>query len=488
MTKGPNILIIHADQHRYDCLGAYGNTDIRTPNIDALARVGVLFANSFCPYPVCTPSRYSLLSSQYVHQHRGFSNVSTLSPDIPTLPRILKDAGYRTASVGKMHFTPTYLDVGFDEMQLAEQFGNGRYDDDYHRWLRSEGVCDRLDMIDQVSEFRKEAPKEYWERFGAFPSDLDEAHHSTTWIGNKAVDQLDKWEDCYNFLMVGFIKPHHPFDPPRPWADMYDPDNLSVLPGWTEKLIHGDNDNNHFSYEGLSELSLRRVMALYYASISQIDHHVGRMVSLLKKKGLYDNTVIVYTSDHGDYMGHHHRILKGNRMLEPLIRVPLIIKCPSDYLLRGIDSRLVNNIDVAPTLLSAAGLKPPDTMAGMDLTDRAASADYVFAEAGYEYMVRSRTRKLLVHRNAELSMFFDLERDPLEMKNLFSSAEHQSEIARLRSQLDGWPLFDNSVTNYLNREAPLCKAVNVPDGDTGLYSHFSSIMTEAANKPIEATD
>ena len=398
MTTKPNILIIHADQHRYDCLGAYGNTDIKTPNIDTLAKESVLFENSFCPHPVCTPSRYSLLSGQYVHQHRGWSNVSTLSAEIPTLPRMLKANGYRTAAVGKMHFTPTYLDVGFDEMQLAEQCGNGRYDDDYHRWLRSEGLCDRLDMIDQVNEFRKKAPGEYWQHFGAFPSDLDEAHHSTTWIGDRAVECLDQWNGNGNFLMVGFIKPHHPFDPPQPWAAMYDPDRLSLLPGWTEELIHGDKGESFFPYKSLSEASLRRVMALYYATISQIDHHVGRMVSLLREKGLYDDTIIVYTSDHGDYMGYHHRILKSYRLLEPLVRVPLIIKYPSRECSGARDPRLVNNIDVSPTLLSAAGLTTPDTMRGIDLTDKDASAEYVFAETQDEYMVRSKTRKLLLRR------------------------------------------------------------------------------------------
>jgi arylsulfatase A-like enzyme len=128
----PNILILHADQHRYDCLGAYGNPNVQTPSIDALAADGIRFENSFCPFPVCTPSRYSLLSSQYVRQHLGWTNHCTVPPGIPTFPRLLRDAGYRTKAVGKMHFTPTYLDVGFEEMLLAEQDGPGRFDDDYH--------------------------------------------------------------------------------------------------------------------------------------------------------------------------------------------------------------------------------------------------------------------------------------------------------------------------------------------------------------------
>ncbi|MFA7160550.1 MAG: sulfatase-like hydrolase/transferase, partial [Kiritimatiellia bacterium] len=234
MKKKPNILIIYADEHRYDCLGAYGNTDIRTPHIDALAADGVLFENSFCPYPVCTPSRYSLLTGSYAHQHLGILNRSTLPAGLPVLPRLLRDAGYATAAIGKMHFTPTYLDVGFDKMLLAEQCGAGRYDDDYHRWLKAEGLCDRLDLIDQIPEFREQAPAEYWSAYGALRSDLDEAHHSTTWIGDRALEALEQWTGKAQLLMVGFIKPHHPFDPPAPWDAMYDPAALALLPGWTE--------------------------------------------------------------------------------------------------------------------------------------------------------------------------------------------------------------------------------------------------------------
>ncbi|MEM7531786.1 MAG: sulfatase-like hydrolase/transferase [Chloroflexota bacterium] len=478
MKEKPNILLIVADQHRYDCMGAYGNTDIQTPTIDDLAQDGVLFENSFCPHPVCTPSRYSLLSGLYIHQHRCLTNRSTLASDIPTLPHLLKQHGYRTTAVGKMHFTPTYLDVGFDDMMLAEQNGDGRYADDYHRWLRAEGRYDYLDMIDQIAEFRRDAPASYWASFGAFPSDLDEQHHSTTWIGDRALERIERWdEDTQNFLMVSFIKPHHPFDPPEPWASMYNADTLSLLPGWTEDLIHDDDGKSFFDYDGLSEVSLRRVMALYYATISQIDHHVGRMIEQLKEKGLYDNTVIVYTSDHGDYMGYHHRILKGYRLLEPLVRVPLIIKYPDSAHSQQQDDRLVNNIDVAPTLLTLAGVTPPDSMAGVNLMDAEAGSDYVFAETRDEYMVRSKRHKLLLHREYDKSMFFDLNRDPLEQENLFGSEAYQSEIAALRNWLSQFPLFDDRITNHLDDNAPQCRGDNVPDKDTGLYDYFKSIMT-----------
>lgn len=462
----PNILLIHADQQRFDSLGAYGNPDVLTPNIDALAADGVRYENSFCPFPVCTPSRYSLLSSQYVHQHLGWTNHCTLPNGIPTFPRVLRDAGYRTKAVGKMHFTPTYLDVGFEEMLLAEQDGPGRFDDDYHRWLRDEGLIDGIDIMDQRREYRANAPQVYWETSGALTSDLDEAHHSTTWIADRAVETVEAWEGGGNLLMAGFIKPHHPFDPPAPWDAMYDPDALTLLPGWIELPLARDIERSagYFPHVDLDEATLRRAMAFYYASISQIDHHVGRMVDVLKRKGLYDNTFIVYTSDHGDYQGFHHLLLKGNFMYDPLIKVPLILKYPGQADAGAVLPALVNNIDVAPTLLHAAGCDVPALMQGRDLADGTAAGGVVFAEGwgGQEYMVRTSARKLLLCRNGAQSLFFDLERDPLEFDNRIDDPAYADDVAALRERLLHWALFDAPSRVHLDYDAPVIAGDNVP--------------------------
>ena len=153
-----HILIVHTDEHRIDCLGASGNKEIKTPHIDSLAADGVRFNNSFCSFPVCTPSRYSLLSGLPVHEHQGWDNHCTLRPGTPTFASVLRQAGYATKAVGKMHFAPTYLDVGFAQMELAEQDGPGRWDDDYHRYLRQLGLVDANDLEDQRSEYRRGAP------------------------------------------------------------------------------------------------------------------------------------------------------------------------------------------------------------------------------------------------------------------------------------------------------------------------------------------
>jgi len=478
-AKRPNILIIHVDEHRIDCLGAYGNAEIKTPHIDRLAADGVRYDNSFCPFPVCTPSRYSLLCGQYVHEHRGWTNRDTLAPSIATFPRILKAAGYRTKAVGKMHFTPTYLDVGFDEMVLAEQDGPGRWDDDYHRYLMRRGLVDRNDIEDQLTrEYRKYAPKKYWDTCGALVSNLPEEHHSTTWVAEESMKTLRTWSDKGGqLLMSGFIKPHHPFDPPEPWDKMYDPEKISVLPGWTEKCLDRDFKFNrgYFPNDKLTEPVLRLVMAYYYATISQIDHHVGRMVRLLKRKGIYDDTLIVFTADHGDFMGFHHMLLKGNYMYDPVVKVPLIIKWPGSKRAGTVSQQMVNNIDLAPTFCKAAGCKPAASMHGRLLQDESDGHDLIFAESngGRQVMARSRDYKLILADARNENLFFDLQKDPLELNNLYDSPSDRRQVAAMEAALTAWRCKDAKPKSYQDHDAPQINQPNVPPSD---LSHRPAIM------------
>ena len=485
----PNILIIQGDEHRQDCIGAYGNAEVKTPNLDALAGDGVRYDESFCPFPVCTPSRYSFLTSLYVHQHLGWSNRCTIPAGLPTFPKVLRDAGYQTKAVGKMHFTPTYLDVGFDDLVLAEQAGTGRYEDDYHRWLRNEGVFDRIDLMDQVKEYRSAAPQDYWDTVGAMVSNLDDPHHSTTWIGDRSVETIENWSNGGNLLMASFIKPHHPFDPPEPWSEMYDPNALSLLPGYTEESLPHDLafHKGFFPNAELTEEKIRLATAYYYATISHIDHQVGRMVQRLKDAGLYENTIILYNSDHGDYVGYHHQLLKGGYMYEPLIKVPLIIKYPNQSNAGTVSKALVNTIDVGPTLLKHAGCEVPQIMEGEDLellTDDSGKRKLMFAEAGRGsgYMVRSHTRKLLLCDRDERSLYFDLEADPYEMNNLYGDPVYKEEIDEFRAALMRWALFDSPSRMHIDEQAATIQAGNVPDtGDDlqkEMYTYFKGKMAE----------
>jgi arylsulfatase A-like enzyme len=468
-------------------LGAAGNSDIRTPNIDAIARDGVHFTDCFCPYPVCTPSRYSLISGQYAHQHRAWSNHSTLRPDITSFPQVLRTAGYHTAAVGKMHYTPTYQDVGYDQMVLAEQNGPGRWDDDYHRVLKAEGLFDWNDLEDQERPYRGRARDEYWETFGALPSNLPQAYHSTEWIGDQALDIVNNWTDDPQMLTVSFIKPHHPFDPPQEYMDAYDPARLELLPGWTNACYDHDLElsKGYFPNEKLNEPALRRVMALYYAGIEHIDLQVGKLIDALKRKGRYNSTLIIFTSDHGEYLGHHHLLLKGNYMYDPLARVPLIVKHPNNTNAGTQSDALVNLIDVAPTILGATGETAPASMAGADLATPPADRDAVFSEGhrGDQVMVRTKSHKLLLHRGTRATQLYDLEQDPQELTNLAKSNAHEEVVAALVDQFEEWRGWEFDNTPYADEDAPIIDADNARDYDDGhresMQSYYDRRMNEA---------
>ncbi len=461
----PNILWILADQHRQDCLGVYGNRDVRTPHLDALAQDGVMFQNSFCTSPICTPSRYSLLTGLAVHQHLCWNNHCTPPAGLETVPKMLRRGGYETKAIGKMHFTPTYLDLGFDEMILSEQNGPGRYEDDYHRWLRKHGMIDTADLIDQEFAFRRKAPDSYWQSFGALESNLPETHHSTTWVGDRAVESLRHWQGGGHFLMAGFIKPHHPFDPPPEWADSYNPDELTLLPGWLNRNLERDlaKHPGYFPHEELTETALRKVMAYYYALITQMDFQIGRMIDTLKAQGQYDNTMIVFTSDHGEYLGFHHLLLKGNYMYDPLVKTPLIIKPAGSKGEAVVHDRLVSGSDLAPTILQQADVPLGENMEPVDLIAGQGSRDMVFAELlAEDYMVRTRDFKLLLSKAGDHQLY-DLAINPMEYHNVYEHPEYTEVVRDLRKALLDWQLFERPAPNHLDYNATTVAGPNVPD-------------------------
>ncbi len=467
-----NILFIMGDQHRFDCIGAYGNKDVKTNNLDGLAKDGVLYNNHFTTYPVCTPARYSLLSGLYTHQHLGWSNHCTLPKGIKTYPRELKNNGFNTVAVGKMHSTPTYLDVGFDKMILAEQDGDGRFDDDYHQYLIEKGLIDINDIVDQRAEYRENAEKQYWDTNGAMVSNLKEEDHSTTWITNKALEEIENWGENNNLLLVSYIKPHHPFDPPEPFDKMYSKDEIELLPGYTKEVSEVDYEHGkgYFDHRTLSEDKLRTVMTHYYGNITHMDYHIGRIIDNLKEKGLYDDTMIIYTSDHGEYMGFHHMLLKANYMYDPLAKVPLIIKYPKGIHAGQINNKISNNTDIAPTILNCFGLSIPNEMKGIDIRNQEIGREMTVClgmrwdhEIYYEYMVRSDKYKLIITRNLDTYRFFDLEKDPLEFIDVSGDIKYEKEIKKHIDRVINFMLFESLTPTYLNYDEVVCSDEKIMD-------------------------
>ena len=455
----PNILILHLDELRQDCLGCYGNPDIQTPNIDTLAADGVTYQNHYTVYPVCTPSRYSLFCSLYVHQHAAWDNHCTLPSGYPTFPKLLCENGYQTTAVGKMHMTPTYLDIGFSDLELAEQNGCGRFEDDYHHFLMKHGKIDRFDLHYESGLFQLPPEDHRFDDCQCCQSDLDLPFYSSEWITQRALDRLDQWNCDQPFcMMVGYISPHHPFDPPAPYSTMYDPNSQHLLPGYTDQPLPFDSNfgSSPIHPDKIDEKDIRAMMASYYGMISEIDNGIGTILQKLKAKGLYDNTMIVFTSDHGDYMSYHHMMLKGRHLYDPLTKIPLIVKYPGQT-----DSFLSENIDVAPTVLELCGQPIPPTMQGRSLLGND-HRQFAFSELQFGsqtnpkigYMLRSDSYKLLVYGSMQDCAFYDLKKDPFELHDVSKEPDYQETLHRYQTALSDFVLFHALGKVHLDTKAP----------------------------------
>ena len=470
MSTPKNVLFIHCDQLRYDCLGYAGNPDIHTPHLDALAGESTNYTDHYTVYPICTPSRYSLWSGLYVHQHCAWNNGASLPNGFPTMPGILRDHGFDTAVVGKMHFTPVYQDIGFSRMRLAEQNGLGRYADDYHFELAQKGKIDKVDLNYQSQEFSLKPSTQVVDMAQCLTSDLTAEEHTTGWTTRGALEEIEKWDGSSHMLMVGYIKPHHPFDPPKPYDTMYDPAKLTLLPDYTDRPYPWDTryQPGIMDYDKLTESDIRQAMAYYYGAITQIDDGVGQIVDLLKKKGLYEDTMIVFTADHGDYLGQHHMLLKCNHMYDSLQKIPLLIKYPGRK--GAVDDRLCENIDIMPTVLDAVGLDIPATVQGRSLLGENRRS-YVFAEGQYGsqkepcvgYMVRNKDYKLLVRGTLEDGMLFDLKKDPWEKENVFHDPAYAGALAQMKNCLIETMLFTGAGKLHCDVNAPQTTPQSVQD-------------------------
>lgn len=451
----PNIIFVLSDEHRWDCLGYAGNPDVRTPNFDALAANGVSFSQAICPFPLCVPSRTSLMTGQYVGTHGVDDNREGLPADAVTLPGVLHAAGYNTACVGKMHFNPTRTNYGFDTMRLAEQDGPGRYEDDYHAWLEKHGAIDQIELWDQVD--RDSAPQEYWDTFGAMRSNLPESQHSTTWIGDQAVRFLQRAREPF-FLWTGFVKPHHPFDPPAPWDTLYDPAALTLPEGWCERPPDEDTRHGgHFEPTQMTEGRFRKILAYYYATISHMDKQMGRLFATLASRG-FTNNIIVYCSDHGDYMGQHGLITKDSaRPYESILRVPLVVAGVVGQRRGAVDSALANLVDAMPTLLDAVGIDIPNSVEGKSLMPQLMRPGIplrmtAFAEGGKGVSVaRNRRHKLVESDDERFKALYDLDADLGEFVNLYRSQKSAAIKAGLKGKLASFTKRRKPVTQARSR-------------------------------------
>ncbi|MCF7816405.1 MAG: sulfatase-like hydrolase/transferase [Kiritimatiellales bacterium] len=478
-TKGPNFLVICCDQLQSYSLACNGNKDVKTPNIDRLARDGCSFRRAYCNNSVCMPARSTMITGLYPRQHGCITNGTVLPESVPTLPQVLSRHGYRTHSVGKLHLQPYSMK---DSAESTEGWLSGEITSlpkNYYGFQSSDFLGGHVGGCfgDYVNELRKSHPGVYekyqrenaiWRSEGSdktWKLDVPAELHYNAWVADKTVRFLETHSEESFFIWCSFPDPHFPFAASEPYADMYDPAKLEICPTAFEKLGELETLQRRRDFFGklyaFDEKTLREITAQTYGMITHIDDCVGKILDAVQRNGLMENTIVVFIADHGEYLGSHHLIEKADWMYEELTRVPMIWRVPDAvHPGKGSDS-VVSQIDLVPTILDYAGIAmveldmrknfsaPPLTLpgrslkpllsGGFPLEDKPALLEYDedWYKSGF---YRPRTLigsqyKLIVYPNTGGGQLFDLKTDPYERKSLWDDAKYNSIKAEMMEAL-----------------------------------------------------
>ncbi|MGE4490612.1 MAG: sulfatase [Kiritimatiellales bacterium] len=438
--KRPNILWLMSDQHNANCMSAAGHPDVKTPNLDQLAKDGVLFSHAYCNNPICAPSRATFLSGQYVKSHGISGNfVREVQCDAPNLARLFRKHGYQTALIGKAHLPCQWVKEGFETIRLSDLCDADAADPescDYFKDLIDAGLADRY-------EHGARLPGEPGFGMRAFVSGLPEKYSPEVWTKDKAVEFLrQRNSEQPFFLKVSFQRPHDPYSPPASRADEYDPESLNLPETAVDYFDRKFSGKPVFQQEYVSEekgmgypfracdpADLKKQMAAYFTLISMMDDAIGAVLQEIDAQGELDNTIIVYVADHGDFAGEHGLMLKNFGIYESIHRIPFIIAGP------GVPSgqrrdRIIESVDFYPTLAELAGIPCEPSVDGTsrvkEILSNAGGCEYTVCEweflkpQSHVFAVRNEKYRFVFYTEfPDDGELYDVENDPGELNNLF---------------------------------------------------------------------
>lgn len=467
----PNILFLMADQFRFDCLGANGNRLIRTPNLDRLASESANFARAYVQAPVCVPSRISYFTGRYPHSHKNRVNYTPAGPQ-PFIQEILKKNGYRTGSVGKLHFYPPTSEharsTGFDQVLLHDGVRSTDRYSDYVKWRNAHDPRAAIPETALDRSARREG--------NPYRAAIQYEYTPTHWIGEQTIGMLREFARTPEpfFLFCSFFKPHSPYQAPAPYDSMYNGvdiplpprtslEDIQRLPLPVQRLILRGRPEYRIPPE-----RLEWIYRSYYGAVSMVDFEIGRILEALAASGRSRNSIVIFAADHGDQL-LEHGLTGKNVFFESSVHTPFLIRYPGRIAAQRCDS-LIEMVDVAPTLLDLCGLPIPDTVQGQSfaalVTGRRAEyrpREMVYSEniipevitggalnmpfvpgqgvAGIRHpdakMARTLRWKLNYYpgHGAEL---YDMQNDPHEMRNLASDPAYRTTICDLQQALLDW--------------------------------------------------
>ncbi len=484
MAKRPNILVLMTDQQKATAIRLYGNPDVPTPALERLAARGVRYDQCYTPHPLCVPARVSFWTGRYPHRHGARTNEILMPPEEHHFARGLHEAGYTLALFGKDHcFRPA------DQALFAHRyvFSHQGPDDTASeeevaavRWIRSgaPGLEGDAPGIDPTVYGRP--------RINPYPAEAC----PTAILARRAVRFLEAQTGDRPFCAwVSFPDPHEPYQCPLPYAALHPPERLT-LPPWRDGEADAAMERTRvfrrlFGSDRLSEAQIRLTLSVYYGMIRFVDDAVGRILAALDRRGLTEDTIVVFCSDHGDYAGEHRAAVKSGAFYDCLTRVPLLLSWPGHLPEGATDTHLVSLLDVLPTCLGLAGVPAPAGIDGRPLPGVGDDPprDAVFAEygaggprlrladlprllagpwpgplpllrwreaEGHPRMVRMGQYKYVYDPADETDELYDLGADPWELTNRARDPAYAAVRGRLRDRLLDW-----AIRTAGGRPAPL---------------------------------
>jgi arylsulfatase len=480
--KKPNILLIQTDQQSAETLGLYGNPIVKTPNLERLAENGILFEKTFCNYPACSPSRSSMMTGRYASTIRCHANHMLINPLEVTLPQVLKENGYQTALIGKNHaFMDGKKDNGYPSAGSDEKYDKLHEVFDYVRQGQHGHLVEGFEKNPEVTAAHQWTLDHCWKSplgHGTNPAPYEKC--GTHLLGETAVDYLEQTheEEQPFFLWLSFPDPHTPYQAPEPYASMYNPEDVPMPPkdDLSKKPERQRVAHIMDAMDRADDQVIQKVRAIHYGMINFIDDTIGKVMETLERLGIADDTVILFTSDHGDSMGAHGLIQKHNMFYDSFTHVPMIVSWPGK-INTGRCSHLTELVDIMPTLLELSGSTIPLGVQGKSLApyllgDPYVPREYVTIESGEEgeplrisdikerpehpfdescfvwcawreawlgkgKSIRTHDWKLNIYTNGEGELY-NLQNDPHELKNLYDDQQYEQIISSLERKLLKW--------------------------------------------------
>ncbi|MGO4907223.1 sulfatase [Pseudorhodobacter sp. W20_MBD10_FR17] len=472
MSHRPNILFLCTDQQRWNSLTCYGAIGAHTPNLDRLAAQGARFDNCYVQNPICGPSRASLFTGMYARHHGEWANGVALPQDRKMFTRSLADVGYDCGMVGKQHL------AACDSWQTEP-----RRDDGYRVWEWSHGKNHRSVQNAYHTWLRQHYPEVYTRTFpekggnqnthiaiqsrtGTPIDEVPPECHYTHWVAERAIDFIDTPRDTPFCLVANFFDPHHPFGVPKAYRDKIDASKIPPPIGGIAELDEKPSPHRRYSetsygskavgFQNYSAAEIAEIRAIYYAMIMFIDDEVGRILAALDASGQADNTLVIFTSDHGEMLGDHAQLMKGPMMYDVAVHVPLLMRWPARIPAQSIVPNPVQWVDLSATCLDVAGAAPMDQQQGASLIPLATGTaqgwrDWAICEyrdSGvpedppiHTTMLRHADWKLILWHGAPATArdtegeLYHLATDPDELENLYDHPAHKGKRREMKRKL-----------------------------------------------------